>query len=319
MANTATRLITLIMLLQQRPNRKAADLAEALGVSVRTFHRYVDMLDDMGIPVYSERGPHGGFSLVRGYKLPPLVFTPEEAVAIYLGTNQVIEMWGQLYREAAQGALAKLQNVLPDEQLKEIGWAQRSLVATHMHRADFTRYAPLLDVLRRATREQRGVAMVYQSTQHPDPVRRECDPYAMVHRWGWWYVIGYCHLREAIRTFRVDRIVSLELLEKTFDLPEDFDVHEYLRLERPAKPLLVVKIRFLPEAVLMVRDDPAFWETVEEQPDGSVIVTISTESDLNWAARMVLGLGPDVEVLEPPELRRLVSDWAQAIVARYEP
>lgn len=318
MTNTATRLITLIMLLQQQPNRKAADLAEALGISVRTLHRYIDMLDDMGIPVYSERGPHGGFSLVRGYKLPPLVFTPEEAVAIYLGTNQVIEMWGQLYREAAQGALAKLQNVLPDEQLKEIGWARRSLVATHMHRADFTRYAPLLDDLRHAAREQRRVSMVYQSTQHPDPVQRECDPYAMVHRWGWWYVIGYCHLRKALRTFRVDRIVSLDLLEATFELPEDFDVYEYLRSERPARSLMVIKIRFPPEAVQMVRDDPSFWETVEEQPGGSVVVTISTELDLNWAARTVLGLGPDVEVLEPPELRRLVSDWIRAIAARYQ-
>ena len=318
MTNTATRLITLIMLLQQRPNRKAADLAEALGVSVRTLHRYIDMLDDMGIPVYSERGPYGGFSLVRGYKLPPLIFTPEEAVAIYLGSKQVIEMWGQLYQEAAQGALAKLQNVLPDEQLKEIGWARRSLAVTHMHRADFTRYAPILDDLRRAAHEQHRVLMVYQSSQHPEPVERECDPYAMVHRWGWWYVIGYCHLRGAIRTFRVDRIMSLKLLDTTFDLPGDFDMHEYLRSERPGKPQMTIKVRFLAEAAQMVRNDPAFWETVEEQPDGAVIVITSIESNLHWAAQIVLGLGPNVEVLEPPELRRLVSDWANIIAARYE-
>src|SRR5512140_2829609 len=108
MPNTATRLITLIMLLQRRPNQKAAELAEKLGISVRTLHRYIAMLDDMGIPVYTERGPHGGFSLVRGYKMPPLVFNPEEATAVYLGTSLVEEMWGSLYHEAAQGALAKL-------------------------------------------------------------------------------------------------------------------------------------------------------------------------------------------------------------------
>ena len=81
MSSPATRLLTLIMLLQRRPKQKAGDLADALGVSVRSVHRYIDMLDEMGIPVYSERGPDGGFSLVRGYKMPPLVFTPEEAVA----------------------------------------------------------------------------------------------------------------------------------------------------------------------------------------------------------------------------------------------
>jgi predicted DNA-binding transcriptional regulator YafY len=108
MSNTATRLITLIMLLQRQPNQKAAELAEKLGVSVRTVHRYIGMLDEMGIPIYSERGPYGGFSLVRGYRMPPLVFTPEEAVAVYLGTSLVGEIWGRMYRGAAQGALAKL-------------------------------------------------------------------------------------------------------------------------------------------------------------------------------------------------------------------
>ncbi len=120
MSTTATRLITLIMLLQRQPNQKAADLAKKLGVSIRTLHRYFGMLDEMGIPIYAERGPYGGFSLVRGYKLPPLVFTPEEATAIYLGTSLVSEMWGQLYQESAQGAMAKLENVLPDEQRNEI-------------------------------------------------------------------------------------------------------------------------------------------------------------------------------------------------------
>jgi len=108
MTTTATRLITLIMLLQRQPNQKADELARALGVSVRTLHRYMTMLDEMGIPIYSERGPHGGFSLVRGYKMAPLVFTPEEAVAVYLGTSLVGAMWGRLYEGAAQGALAKL-------------------------------------------------------------------------------------------------------------------------------------------------------------------------------------------------------------------
>src|SRR5512147_2335753 len=134
MSNTATRLITLIFLLQNKPNQKASELAAELGVSPRTLHRYFEMLDEMGVPVYSERGPYGGFSLVRGYKMPPLVFTLEEAVAVALGTGIVEEMWGDLYREAARGALAKLENLLPEEQLREVTWARSSLIATGLHR-----------------------------------------------------------------------------------------------------------------------------------------------------------------------------------------
>ncbi len=316
MSNTATRLITLIMLLQRRPNQKAAELAEELGVSVRTVHRYINMLDEMGIPVYSERGPYGGFSLVRGYKMPPLVFTPQEAVAVYLGTGLVEEIWGRLYQEAARGAMAKLDNVLPEEQRHEVAWARRTLVATGMHRADHTKLAPALEKLRRAARERRRVTMVYQSRSRPEPLERDIDPYALVHRWGWWYMIGYCHLREAMRTFRVDRIQELTLLSEAFDAPDDFDVQAYLEQETWFEPQVQVRMRFTSEAALEAQDERAYWDTMEEQPDGSLVVTFGA-SGLEWAARVALWYGPQAEVLEPEELRRQVEVWAQAVAAQY--
>src|ERR671923_20417 len=163
MNNSATRLITLIFLLQSKPNQKASELAQKLGVSLRTVHRYFEMLDDMGIPVYAERGPYGGFSLVRGYKIPPLIFSLEEAVAVYLGTSLVSEMWGALYQDAAQGAMAKLENILPNEQRGEIEWARRSLIATGLNRAKSSTLFTQLDDLRKASHESRRISMVYQS------------------------------------------------------------------------------------------------------------------------------------------------------------
>src|SRR5512133_1607199 len=160
MASRAARLVTLIMLLQRRPNQRAGELAAALGVSVRSLHRYIGELDEMGIPSYSERGPHGGFSLVRGYKMAPLVFTPEEAVAVYLGTSLVGEMWGRPYAEAATGALAKIDNLLPHEQRQEVAWARRSLVATGLHRGDVAALAPVLEAVRRAVRERKRAEIV---------------------------------------------------------------------------------------------------------------------------------------------------------------
>jgi predicted DNA-binding transcriptional regulator YafY len=317
MANAATRLISLIMLLQRRPNQKAVELAEKLGVSVRTLHRYIEMLDEMGIPVYSERGPHGGFSLVRGYKMPPLVFTPEEAVAIYLGTGLVEELWGQLYQQAARGALAKLDNVLPNEQRHEVAWARRTLLATGLHRTDWAFLAPLLEKLRRATRERRRVTMIYRGRNQPEPIQRDIDSYALVHRWGWWYVTGYCHLREDIRTFRVDRIIELTLLDRIFDIPANFNIREYLATEPHIQPQVLVRLRFTPEGAFLALDDRAMWDTVDECPDGSVIVTFAMPN-LEVAARAVLSYGPDTVVLEPEELRRLVSEQCQAVAALYE-
>src|SRR6266540_2525172 len=228
MSNTATRLITLIFLLQNHPNQKASQLAEKLSVSLRTVHRYFEMLDEMGIPVYAERGPYGGFSLVRGYKIPPLIFSLEEAVAVYLGTSLVGEMWGGLYREAAQGAMAKLENVLPNEQRGEINWARRSLIATGLHRADLNAFLPILEDLRRAIHEHCRVSAVYQGAASTRATKRKIDPYALVFRAGLWYLVGYCYLREAPRTFRVDRIQKLSITSQSFQMPEDFDIHKYL-------------------------------------------------------------------------------------------
>lgn len=316
MTNPATRLIHLIMLLQRRPNQKAADLARELGVSVRTLHRYFQMLDELGIPVYSDRGPYGGFSLVRGYKMPPLVFTPEESVAVYLGTSLVEEMWGQVYREAARSALAKLENVLPDEQRAEINWARRALFATGMHRSDLDALAPVLDKLRRAVREMRTMDMTYHSPAREKVEQRLVDPYALVHRWGWWYLIGYCHLRNDMRTFRVDRIEGLSLTDQVFQRPSDFDIHAYLAKEQQFQSLIQVRLRFALSATHVARYNRTYWESLDDQPDGSVVVTMNTP-DLNWAASTVLAYGPILTVLEPEELKKLVAEWAEAVTRLY--
>jgi predicted DNA-binding transcriptional regulator YafY len=317
MTNTATRLITLIFLLQNQPNQKASELAEKLGVSLRTVHRYFAMLDEMGIPVYAERGPYGGFSLVRGYKIPPLVFSLEETVAVYLGTSLVSEMWGELYREAAQGAMAKLENILPNEQRGEIDWARRSLIATSLHRADPTTFQPILEDLRKATHEQRQISAVYQSTANTKVTKRKIDPYALVFRAGLWYLVGYCHLRIAPRTFRVDRIQKLSMLNQNFQIPEEFDIHKYLENEFKDQPLIRARLKFIPEATHLIKSNPNMWESVTESSDGSLVVTLISP-ELPWLASMTLSFANWATVIEPPELREMVREWAQSIAERYQ-
>lgn len=316
MPNTATRLIHLTMLLQQRPNQKAADLAAELGVSVRTLHRYFGMLEEIGIPVYSERGPAGGISLVRGYRMPPLVLTPEEAAAVSLGTGLVEELWGDLYREPARAALAKLEHLLPDEQKREVAWARRALAATGMHRGDMQAQTPVLERLRSAVRESRRVHMRYRSGSSPHPAERDLDPYALIHRWGWWYVVGHCHLREALRSFRVDRIESLALTEARFQPPVEFDLQAYLAQDWAPPPRLRVRMRFQPGSAHVALYNRSAWESFEEQADGSILVAFPAP-ELYWAAATVLAYGPIVQALEPPELLALLADWSRALTDMY--
>src|SRR3954453_3018088 len=250
MANTATRLITLIMLLQRQPNQTAAQLGQALDVSVRTVQRYITMLDEIGIPVYAERGPYGGYALVRGYKMPPLIFTPEEAVAVYLGTSLLEEVWGRLYQAGARGALAKLDNVLPDEQRREVAWARQNVLSIGTNWTDPNLAEPYLEQVRDAIRERRRIRIRYRTRSQPMPAQRDVDPYRLVSRWGWQYCIGYCHRRQAPRTFRLDRITELEPLNQTFPEPTDFDLTTYLAADPFFQPAVRARLRFAPEAAV---------------------------------------------------------------------
>lgn len=316
MSNTATRLITLIMLLQRRPNQKAGDLAEALGVSVRSLHRYIGMLEEMGIPIYSERGPAGGFSLVRGYKMPPLVFTPAEAASVALGARLAGEFWGPLYAEAAEGALAKLDNVLPDEQRREVEWAMQSLVATGVNRAAVGPLAPHLLTLRAALRQRRRVQLVHRGRGRAGLSERAFDIYALAHGNGWWYAVGYCHLRAEVRSFRVDRIVTVTLRDETYTIPADFDVYGVMAFEQAAGAPIQVRMRFLRFGAEVARYNRSYWQTCDEQPDGTIAVTFRAP-DLIWASATALSYGPLVVVEEPPELVEMMKAQAQAILENY--
>lgn len=317
MGNVATRLISIIMLLQSRGMLKASELAAELKVSERTIHRYMGMLDEMGVPIYSERGPYGGFALVRGYKLPPLIFTPEEATVLYLGAGLVRDVWGQSYRDAALSATAKLDNVLPDALRHEVDHAQQSLVVTGWHRLDYTPYEAMIDTLRRAVAQRRQVALTYQSFRQ-QTTERKLDPYGLALQWGLWYLVGHCHLRGEMRTFRVDRVLRATLLDECFDAPHGFDLQAYLsRMEAPPGPVYQVEVHFDAEAAPMVRERRTSSQTLVEQDDESVIVGFETR-DLGWVVRWVLGYQAHARVLRPPDLAERVRRAAQEIAARYD-
>jgi predicted DNA-binding transcriptional regulator YafY len=316
MTNTATRLISLILLLQSRPNRKASELAAELGVSIRTVHRYFEMLDELGIPLYSERGPSGGFSLVRGYKMPPLILSPDEAVAVGLGATLVEEMWGALYRDAARSALAKLENLLPNDQRSEIAWARRSLVTTGLRRAELGSIQETLGTLRQALRETQRISLTYEALSRAEPTCREFDLYALAFRWGHWYAAGFCHLRQALRLLRVDRIREVKMLAEVYEVPAGFDPRAFLDAEEQSAPAVLARLRFAPQAAGFVRDASIGWSNITEQPDGSLEATLPA-ADMQFAASMAISFGPLVTILDPPELISLVLDWAKTIASRY--
>lgn len=316
MSNVATRLLSLILLLQSRPAWKAGELAAELNVSERTVHRYIAMLDDMGIPLYSERGPHGGFSLVRGYKLPPLIFTAEEATVLYMGAHLVRDVWGRTYDDAVTAATAKLDNVLPDDLRQEVARAQQSLVIGELARRDYGPWEPTIHKLRQCVGERHQVRLVYRSIARQQDTERVLDPYALTFQWGLWYLIGFCHLRQELRTFRVDRIQLATPLEDRFTIPRDFRVREYLASTMRFQPHYTVAVHLKADVTLQVRERHGDWMKLTDEADGSITAQFDVAS-LDWATGWVLGFGSAARVLEPKELITRVREAAEGALQRY--
>ena len=159
--------------------------------------------------------------------------------------------------------------------------------------------------------------MRYRGRSQAAPAPRDLDPYKLVSRWGRQYCIGYCHQRQAVRTFRLDRILELAVLDRTFPDPVDFNLQAYLAADPFFQPAVHVRLRFEPEAAVVAQDNRAYWNSIDEQPDGAVVVTFEA-ADLDAAAGMVLRVGFPAAIVEPVGLLELVRQQASALAAHFD-
>lgn len=318
MGNVATRLLSLIMLLQSRPCWKASELAAEFNVSERTVHRYMGMLDELGIPIYSERGPYGGFSLVRGYKLPPMIFSAEEATVLYMGANLMREVWGQTYDQAVTSVTAKLDNVLPDDLRHQVAETRRSLVVGELAQRDYRPWAATIHTLRQCIIEHRCLELTYRGFGRQEESHRVVAPYGLFFQWGLWYMVGYCRFRQEVRTFRVDRIQEVKPLDQRFTVPKEFSLRDYMERTMTYEPAYRVEVRLEGELAGEVRDRHGHWMEIADNGDGSITARFSVGT-LEWAAGWVLGYGARAKVISPPELVQRVCEAAQGALAQYAP
>jgi predicted DNA-binding transcriptional regulator YafY len=229
----AGRVLALLERVQERPGLTAPQLAEELGVSERTVRRYVATLQGLEIPVEAGRGRYGGHRLRPGFRMPPLMLTTDEAVAITLALALTGTSDGST---PAQTALAKLQHVLP-RGVSDRVHAVLDAVASPSAEARRPGADPgPVAALATGVVERRRCRVRHRGSNGTTTVR-ELNPYGLAVVWGSLYVHGWCHLRQARRTFRVDRVDRVDLMARTFRMPTGLDVtaavERSLALARP--------------------------------------------------------------------------------------
>ena len=314
MYQPASRVLSILELLQSRPGITGAEIAERLEVDRRTVRRYITTLQDLGVPVHGVRGRHGGYVLrpggARWARLPPLMLTNDEALAVNLGLLISSQLGISIAPDSTASASAKLARVLP-VQLREQAQAIRDVVSLTLPPADATVDGRLLGALSGAAGQGRRVRIEYRSWRL-EATRREVDPYGLVYLTDRWYLVGYCHLRDDLRMFRLDRVARHRVLETPFERPEDFDCLGYAvdaLATMPGHWRVTVRLE-LPIEGARERVPPTHGVLTA---DGDGTLLTFTASNLDVTARFLVGLECAFTVIEPEELRERLRYLARQI------
>ncbi|MGK5440619.1 helix-turn-helix transcriptional regulator [Micromonospora sp. URMC 105] len=322
----ASRLVSLLLLLQARGRMTAQEIADALEVSVRTVYRDVEALGAAGVPVYADRGPAGGYRLLGGYRTRLTGMTSDEAAALFLAgvPGPAAELGLGAVLTAAE---LKLRAALPAGLADE---GDRIRQRFHLDAPGWFRDpepTPHLSALAEAIWADRLIEVRYRRWKRPREVSRVLAPLGVVLKAGRWYLAA--RAGEQVRTYRVGAILALTVLDERFDRPADFDLaaswREWAdRYERGVYRdearvrVTTAALEFMTYVFPPAMSRAARAAAGEPDAHGWLHTTVPIES-VRHGHTELLKLGAQVEVLAPAELRQLMAASAHAMAAIYPP
>jgi len=309
MHRPTARVLTVLELLQAR-RMTGSELARRLEVDGRTVRRYVTTLQDMGIPVEGERGRYGAYHLRPGYKMPPLMFTDEEALGLSLGLLAARQLGLAGVAPAVEGALAKVERVMPESLRGRLRVLEQAVVLSVAPPASLPD-GEMVSNIAGAVGGRRRVWLRYRSARSEE-TERVVDPYALLQRERRWHLFGWCHLREDLRLFRLDRVLDARVLEEAFERPVELDGPEEI-LDTLVNTLGPWEIEVLLQTSMeRAREQVPRMVASLEEAEGGVIMRCAVES-LDGMARFLAGMFCPFVVRKPSELREALRQHASEI------
>ncbi|MFI6797146.1 helix-turn-helix transcriptional regulator [Streptosporangium canum] len=306
MANTSSRTLRLLSLLQTHRHWPGLELAERLGVSERTLRRDVDRLRELGYPVGAARGTDGGYQLAPGAVLPPLLLDDEEAVALAVGIGDAAQSGIAGMQEASLRALTKVVRILPPRLRARVD-ALRAMTLSVAASGPVVA-AEVLTTVAQACRDQERLRFGY-TARGSAPTDREVEPHRVVALGGRWYLVAYDLSRHDWRSFRLDRLIEPAATGTRFrprPLPaEDAAAFVQAASDAPA-PYQVEALVHAPAT--RVRQAVGQWGTVEPLDHDTCRLTM-TSTSLDWPTQALGNVGAEFEVLGPPEFAAHVQEW----------
>ena len=254
--NRFDRTLAILILLQSRKLVKAQDIAERFGVSLRTIYRDIKSLEAAGVPVIGEAG--AGYSIMEGYRLPPVMFTKEEA-----GSFVAAEKLMQKFTDAGLGgyfesAMNKVKSVLKGQEKDWVATLEKQIWAEPA-RELFNKDVPnAMDILFTSIAEQKQVYLHYHSFAADKPERRNIEPVGVFHENNYWYLLAFCHLRKDYRQFRTDRILAIQRTDIPF-VKNHGSIDDHRKKEKTSKEHTRVVIAVNKEIMRYIGDGKKYY------------------------------------------------------------
>ncbi len=307
------RIVAILIQLQSKRIVKAQDLADRFEVSLRTIYRDIRTLESSGVPIVSEAGV--GYSIMEGYRLPPVMFTQEEAGSFVAAEKLMQKFTDKTLGAHHESAMYKVKSVLRGHQKDWIS-ALESQVSINPAQDLFNENVPdALEVLFESIAEKKQVELYYRSLQVDDPVKRVIEPVGLFHENNYWYVYGYCHLRKDYRQFRTDRMTKIKRTAVPFLLKHG--TLEELRAKPEDRPKTKVRILVDPKVARFIGGGKKHHGFVSEErkAEGVEMTFMCTDLD-NGFARWYVMFGDYARILEPQSLKTRVREILKNMEAK---
>ncbi|XEC95789.1 helix-turn-helix transcriptional regulator [Paenibacillus tarimensis] len=313
-------MLSILWLLRSGRRMTAKQLAQELEIHIRTVYRYIDSLCASGVPIISESGPNGGYQILGRFAESPLLFDLEEQKALVHASLFAHEA-GYPFKEELSRAISKLMRYTNEEQLDHIERHMEGVSIIHPPIEDKQR--DLLRVLEQSAAQGRSVEMVYDNDKGDSPSLREIDPYGIVHWKGSWYAVGYCRLRQAIRSFRVDRITRMKNSDRYFERPAAFSAKDFLMRNLlpgtlDSESLVAVRIQGHEQALNLLCQHWLFSHALVERKDGQALFRLGMPSLQSYVPYFLLPYGRSFTILEPDILIEKLVEISCGIATHYE-
>ncbi len=313
--NRTDRLVAMVMYLQGRRLVRAEDMASHFEVSVRTIYRDISALGEAGVPIAGEAGV--GYSLVRGYHLPPVMLTEDEAASLFVGAELVRQFTDASLSGPVNAAVDKLRAVLPRERQDHVERLARQTVVVGRagHGGMDPDAQPWLLAVQRGVGQRRVLRLAYRGRERAE-TSREVEPLGVVCYGGTWHLVAWCRLRKDVRHFRVDRIRKLHALDEHFPARPDFSLSQHVKAYEERTAMLPVRVWFADCVHERARRESYGTLVSELERDGGTEFSFTTSS-LDWLAQWLLSFGTQAEAIEPAGLRERVRAVAEEVLSRH--